>query len=344
MEYDKNFIINISSGFMGTFLLSAACEIKLFDALSDGSKTVEQLAEKTGTDSEQLIRILRPLAVYKLISRDNNGMYSLEKSGRMLISTDAGSMWGYAVFCGREAAKVWGRLGQALIEKRSLREFSDSGDMFEKQDKESFEIFDGMMKNVSSAINLSGFFNEFGNKNTSYHIVDIGGGTGTIIAKFLNYYTKSTGVIIDLEQAKDNAEINIETLGLKDRCRFKSGNFFNNIDVKGDIVILSRVLHDWNDENALKILKNIVGCLNDNSRLLIIENIMTETTERNALATYMNDIQMWGFCDSKERTEQEFNKLFMQSGLEIEKIYQASPKSSVYVISVRKNNIEEGEI
>lgn len=346
MEYEKNFIMNIASGFMGTFVLSAACEIRVFDALAEGSMTLEELAEKTGTESGQLVRLLRPLVVYKLISRDSRGVYSLEKAGRMLIRADRNSMWGYVMFCGQEAAKVWSRLGQALLEKRSLREYFDEADMFEKQgeDRERFTIFDGMMKNVSAGIDLSGFFSGFGDRNMPYRIVDIGGGTGTIMAKFLNYYRESSGIILDLPQAKDEAEQNMEAAGLSGRCVFRPGNFFEDIGITGDMVILSRVLHDWSDEHAVNILQNTAECLSEDGKLLVIENIMTETADRNALETYMNDIQMWGFCGSRERTKEEFTELFAHAGLELQEVRQTAEKSSVCVMVACRNNTEEGEI
>lgn len=346
MEYDKNFIMNIAGGFMGTFVLSAACEIRLFDAMADGRKSLSELSEITGTESSQLIRLIRPLLVYRFILKDNDGMYSLSRSGNMLVSTDSNSMWGYVVFCGREGAKVWSKISQALTEKCSLHDFFGNEDMFEKQSEDNgqFMIFDGMMKNVSAGIDFSGFFAGFGDKNMPCRIVDIGGGTGTIISKFLDYYPNTTGTIIDLAQTEQEAEKNISCSGLAERCVFRQGNFFENIDISGDWFILSRVLHDWNDEDAVKILENVSACLDDNSKLLVIENIMTESTDKSALETYMNDIQMWGFCGSKERTEEEFKELFANTGLVFEEVRPTSEKSSVYVMIVSRNNIEEGEI
>ncbi len=345
-EYMKRFVMNTANGFMGTYVLYAACELKIFDKLADGGKDINALAEATGTSAELLIRIVRPLVVYQLISRSSSGVYELEEGGRLLVSTDSSKMWGYVMFCGREGTEIWSRVSEGIHKNCSPYQLCSKEGLFDAQSKnsEQFDIFDSMMKNVSAKIELSGFFDEFADDNAEIKILDIGGGTGTIISRFLERYRKSTGVIADLEQAEEEAKKNIRRLGLDDRCRFLRGSFFEDIPEKADCIILSRVLHDWNDEDALKILETSVNCMNSGAKLLIIENIMLESDDRSALEAYMNDIQMWGFCGGKERTAEEFAELLSKVGLTIKAVHQTASDSNVKAIEAFIDNSEEGEI
>lgn len=345
-EYMKRFVMNTANGFMGTYVLYAACELKVFDKLADGGKDINALAKDTDTSPELLIRIVRPLVVYQLIFRSREGVYTLEAGGRLLVSTDSSKMWGYVMFCGREGTEIWSRVSEGIHKNCSPYQLCSREGLFDAQSKnsEQFDIFDSMMKNVSAKIELSGFFDEFADESTVMRILDIGGGTGTIISRFLERYKKSTGVIVDLEQAEEEARKNIRSSGIDGRCSFMRGSFFENIPEKGDCIILSRVLHDWNDEDALKILNTAANCMNSGAKLLIIENIMLETDDRSALEAYMNDIQMWGFCGGKERTADEFAELLSKVGLTLKAVHDTASDSNVKVIEAFRDVSEEGEI
>ena len=198
-----------------------------------------------------------------------------------------------------------------------------------------------MMKRGSKSVEFDSFFEKYGNQDKKYRIIDIGGGTGTIILKFLHNFKNSYGTIVDLEVARQRALKNIATSGIQERCIFKSGNFFEPLELTGDLYILSRVLHDWEDEKAKLILQNIVGCMDEKSELIILEGLMPDNVNEGRIEMYMNDIQMWGFCGGKERTKAEFADLLASVGLKMKYVYQLRNNDILSAIVAYKTKMEE---
>ena len=111
-------------------------------------------------------------------------------------------------------------------------------------------------------------------------IVDIGGGTGAIMTQFLKHFRSASGTIMDLEFVKEKALQKLKENSLLERCEFVSGDFFKPFSISGDIFVLSRVLHDWNDEDSIKILSHIRSNMTNDSILYIIELIIPESITR----------------------------------------------------------------
>lgn len=343
MKFDEYMIMNIANGFMGTYVLYTACRLKVFDALADGKKNLQELADIIQVKGQLLIRILRPLVAYKILFFDENDRYALESAGRLLISYEEDSLWTYVLFCGKESIQIWENMYPAILQNCAPKDLLAESDVFEtqKKDEKKFELFDGMMKSVSKSVELDSFFEKYGNQDKKYRIIDIGGGTGTIILKFLHNFKNSYGTIVDLEVARQRALKNIATSGIQERCIFKSGNFFEPLELTGDLYILSRVLHDWEDEKAKLILQNIVGCMDEKSELIILEGLMPDNVNEGSIEMYMNDIQMWGFCGGKERTKAEFADLLASVGLKMKYVYQLRKNDILSAIVAYKTKMEE---
>lgn len=343
MKFDEYIIMNIVNGFMGTYVLYTACRLKVFDVLSHGKKSLQELADIIQVKEGLLIRILRPLVAYKILSFDEKDGYALESAGRLLVSYEEDSLWTYVLFCGKESIQIWENMYPAILQNCAPKDLFSVSDIFEKQkrDEKKFELFNGMMERVSKSVELTPFFEKYGNQDKAYRIVDIGGGTGTIILKFLHNFKNSLGMIVDLEVAKEVALKNIFNNGAQDRCIFKSGNFFEPLELNGDLYILSRVLHDWEDDKAKLILQNVVECMDENSELIILEGLMPENINEGGIEMYMNDIQMWGFCGGKERTKAEFSDLLSLVGLNIKNIYQLASNNTISAIVAGKSKMEE---
>ena len=339
-------IMRLANGFMSTYVLYISCELKIFDQLEKQRKNIVQLSGILNINSDSLLRILRPLVSYGIISRDCNENYYLEKFGERLVSSNENSLWKYVLFCGREGMKKWKMLYPAMMEKNNLFSEKEDFNIFtgQKDNKEKFQVFDGMMETSSRNVNLENFLKEYMDKDRAVHIADVGGGTGTILFKFLKYYTKSIGTILDLHFVEEKAKKNILKNGLEKRCFFKQSDFFCNLNIKAEVFVLSRVLHDWEDRKALLILENISKCMSYNSDLIIIEEIMPETNEKGALEVYLNDLQMWAFCNGRERTEKEFNHLLEVVGLELNKSIYIQRGGYLAILIAKKRKMIEGFI
>ena len=343
MSYQRNYVQNLINGFMSTIVIYTGCELGIFDALKNSSKSVEILSQDIGITISELLRIVRPLEQYKLLQIKNNELTLLEV-GETLVSDNVGSLKAYALFCGRESLIAWGGMYPALKKRVSPRELLSKSHIFNdiEGSDELFQTFNEMMSAVSMQLDLTDFFKGFIEKNKEIKVVDVGGGTGTIIKKFLGYYKNATGTILDLAQARDTALKNLKENNMDYRCTFKETDFFKVIEEEADVFILSRVLHDWKDAEVSQILRNVANAMNDNSKLVVLEEIIRNANEPNAIRSYMNDIQMWVFCDGKERTLQEFSNLFKAVGLNIDSTFDT--KEGTAVIIAVKENEETGEL
>ncbi len=185
MSYQRNYVQNLINGFMSTMVLYTSCELGIFDALKKESQSVSKLAEALQITEIELIRLLRPLEQYKLLQIKGNE-WMLSELGEWLTTDQEGSLNAYTLFCGRESLPAWSCMSPALKKQVSPGEVWNQSNIFSdmEQNGARFQTFNGMMSSVSKQLDLTAFFEEFINKNETFTIADVGGGTGTIIKKF----------------------------------------------------------------------------------------------------------------------------------------------------------------
>lgn len=334
------------NGFMSTAIIYSACELGVFDSIKREKNKLNLLAEDLNVDPVYLIKILRPLEQYRII-RCENDVYSLTDMGEYLAEDSEDSLKDYTLFCGRECIKVWMKMYDSMVERKAPMELLGEDELFNnlENDENRFSTFNKMMSSVSKQLDLEALFIILESKFACIDIVDVGGGTGTIIKKFLSYYPQARGTILDLNQAKDAAEAGLLKDGFSTRCVFKEADFFKALQVTGDIFVLSRVLHDWDDEKSELILKNVKDAMGDDSKLVIIDEIILDSNNPACIKGYICDIQMWVFCNGKERTKAEFEVLLKKAGLQIDDIINIDNGTSAIIC--KKENVtayEFGEI
>jgi hypothetical protein len=157
-------------------------------------------------------------------------------------------------------------------------------------------------------------------------VVDIGGGTGELLAAIMAANAGLRGVLFDLPNVVDRAVSVLS--GVVDRCTVERGSFFEHVPRHGDIYLLKHILHDWDDERAGAILRCCRRCMPANARLLIIERKLPEIAEPEADAeSFLTDLEMLVMTSGgRERTEAEFRSLLVDAGFEPARIVPtASP-------------------
>jgi len=331
-------IIGMLQGYSTSYLLYTACEAGIFNVLYEEKKSLHNIAIFVDIDEDILFRILRPLVAMNLIELDDE-LFSLSELGARISKYHENSLENTILFVGRECMKCWANLYEALSKKTIPFVLSEKQAFFEKHGEEgdSFLSFNEMMQTNSFNLDISNYLKEAGEKEIKT-IVDIGGGAGEIILKFLSHYQSASGIIVDLEHVKGVAENNIEKYGMHERCSFVSGDFFTSSLGEADIFILSRILHDWDDEQSLKLLNNVIRSMNDYSRLLVIERILPDELNGRNVQFFMNDLHIWSICGGKERSLKEFTLLFGSVGLVIRETTKLNSNESVLEIGL-KNEI-----
>ena len=166
----------------------------------------------------------------------------------------------------------------------------------------------------------------FGDAKT---VMDIGGGRGGLLAAVLNQHQSLTGILFDQPQVVSNPEAIIKA-GLEDRCDGVAGNFFEAIPGSADVYMLKRILHDWSDEGALRILTCIRKALTAEDRVAVIDAIIKPGNDADP-NKYL-DMGIMTLLQGRERTAEEFENLFTSAGLQLLRILPTPAPSTMSII------------
>ena len=164
---------------------------------------------------------------------------------------------------------------------------------------------------------------------TQFHtIADVGGGLGSIVRAILKACPKLKGVISEMPEVVEPARRAIAEDGLSSRCTAMASDFFVSIPAGADAYFMKHILHDWNDEDATCILKNIRTVIPSNGKLVLAETVVP--TDANFHPGKLIDIEMLVFLKGKERTEPEWRKLLEGAGFRVTRIIET--KSPLHLI------------
>ena len=149
-------------------------------------------------------------------------------------------------------------------------------------------------------------------------LVDVAGGHGRLIAALLKANPEMRGILFDLPRVVEGASPLLEKEGVADRCEAVGGDIFEAIPSGGDIYLLSRIIHDWDDERALSILQNCAAAMSERSKLVIVDIVLPEIIEPSpsVQSQMLLDLNMLARTGGRERTATEFRTLLRSAGLQ----------------------------
>ncbi len=311
-------------GALLTQLLYVAARLDLPERLRAGPRPAAALAAAVGADPGALARLLRALAFLGVV-REEAGAFALTPAGARLQAGAPGSLRGSALFYG--APWSWQAFGALLEAVRTgipaFRTVHGTG-LFEylARHPEAAETFNEHMLAVTGqdaeAIVAAYDFGGLG------RIVDVGGGHGALLAAILRRVSAARGVLFDRASVVEGAREFLGAAGLADRCELRGGSFFEAVPPDGDCYLLKDILHDWDDERALAVLRACRRAMAPAARLLVIERVLPAdgTPAPGALV----DVVMLVLTGGQERTEREYRALLAAAGLRLTRaVPTASP-------------------
>lgn len=329
-------IREMAGGFMLTQMVYTAVKLGIADYLHSGLFTsVSELASAINADPKSLNRFLRMMVVLDLLVQEDDGWFRLSPQGELLRADHPESMSSRILYIGEVSypsteglyyATKTGEPGFDHIFGIPFFEYfthnASAGALFNELMSRSVE---DRVAGVLESYDFSG----------ARRIIDIGGGTGTLIAAIASANNNVAGTIFDSPAVMDEARDYLDKRGLSDRCQAIAGDFFHDsIPAGGDLYLLSNIIHDWDDDHAAKILLNCRSAMYDGSTLLIIEQIMPKRV-MDAPVTIASDLSMMLLLRGRERTEEEFRELLSMAGLNMSAII---PFEQTRVYSGRKGN------
>ena len=320
-------VFQLAFGYILSSALQVAASLRVADALAGGPRTVSELARQSGADEDALYRVLRALAsagVFEEIAprRFSNNVASeqlrSEKPGlheMVLWMTDAFHMKVYAdvmhsVMTGKPAAEK--TFGMPVFE------------YFPKEPELSERFNNAMTALSASVIPAVLEVYDFSGIGT---LVDVAGGHGHVLMSILEAYPQMKGVLGDLPHVLAGAEPRIRARGLSDRCRTEAIDFFKAVPAGGDAYIMKHIIHDWDDERALVILRNIRKAMNPGGRVILIESVLQPGNQPDF--GKIIDLEMLLMPGGRERTEEEFRSLFERAGFRLTRILATRAPLSV---------------
>lgn len=316
----------ILSHFWMTQAISVVTRLGVPEILVDEAKPVAQIAAEVGAHAPTLNRLLRGLAERGVFAVKDGG-YALTPLGNTLRRGTPGSQASMAVMLGSDW-QVALRAGfyEGVRTGRSPWAAVDDGGIFGYLDShpEDAEVFNEAMIEVSaSASAVVAARYDFGRFKT---LVDVGGGQGYLLAAVLAANPTLRGVLFDQADVIAGAQAQLERHGVTGRCELVAGSFFETVPDGADGYIVSKVLHDWDDESALAILRNIATAMRPDATLLISEWVLPDDeTEPDPVGRVL-DVQMFIVTDSgRERTQREFSDLLNQAGLRLVRVLRDRP-------------------
>lgn len=289
-----------------------AIELELAEKIRDGHSSAESIATAAKADARMIYRILRLLAGQGILQESEDREFSLTAMGETLLPESPESIAALGMLTHHPA--VWAAFGDLPHTVRTGETAFDhaigkSWIEHMAADNEFAGVFHRAMNGLTRMHNSS--VAEAYDFSKHSRIVDVGGGNGALLSAILSQFEKLSGTLFDRESAIEQARQGIG--GSMDRCELVVGDFFTAIPNGGDAYILKIVLHDWEDDDCIRILKNCREAMADGGRVLVIERLIGAPNV--ASLTHFADMHMMTFTGGVERSESEFRDLFERSGL-----------------------------
>ena len=299
-------------------MLATAVRMGIFDQLSDEPTPAHRLAEHAGTLPDPTYRLMRALTVIGALVEQPERRFTLGPLGKLLrkdapcsfapLTLNNAAPWAAEVSWTLLHSMKTGESGFRSRFGKSLFEWLSEHPEDERLFSESMSTFSGL---------------EIGSILASYDfarhssVVDVGGAHGDFLHALLETQAHMTGTLFDVPSVIERAATIPRGEGVRRRCSFVGGDFFESVPSGKDLYVLKHILHDWDDERALRILRSVQSAMPRGGRLLIAEQGIAPPGIPNP--GKLLDVVMLSLLESgRERSAEDFASLLSQAGLELE--------------------------
>ena len=320
-------VLQMAMSAMISQALGVAAKLGIADVLNDGPKTAAEIAVVTGTHERSIYRILRTLASTGVFSETGEKQFRNTALSDVLRSDVPGSMKNMAAFMAEpwHFAVLANLLYSAQTGETAFEKTLGEGifQWFAKHDDES-ELFNKAMTDMSSFA-APGIVQSYDFSGINV-LADIAGGHGFLLSQILKANEHLKGILFDLDHVIAGAGALLEAQGVADRIETASGDFFKEVPT-ADAYIMKHIIHDWDDDRAILIMKNIHRAMTGDGKLLLAEMVVPPGNEPHA--SKVLDLEMLTLPGGIERTEAEFASLFEQAGFRLNRVVPTPSPFSV---------------
>lgn len=307
--------------------IHVAATLGIADLLKDGPRTVDDLAQATGSRAPALYRLLRALASVGIFAEVDD-RFELTPMAQYLRTDVPGSVRAWAMYVGRPYAwSTWAHLLHSVRTGEPAFPMLHGATPWEYRadHPEESAIFDAAMTGISAAV--SGAVADSYDFSRIGVLADVGGGRGELLATILAANPRLRGILFDLPHVVAGAGPVLEQAGVADRCEIVGGSFFEVVPGGADAYILKSVVHDWDDARAVEILRACRAAMAETSRLLLVEPIIRPGNEPDPMK--LRDVMMLVMLGGRERTADDFQKLLDEAGFRLSRVIPTGSPFSI---------------
>jgi hypothetical protein len=321
-------LLELAMGSMVTQAIYVAAELRFAEALVDGPLHPADLAQKVGAHEEAVARVLRLLATQGIFEGQEDGTYALTPMADALRADHPMSMRDIAVLMGHPIHwEDWGnfletvRTGEPGLPKlRGMGAFE-----YLEQNPEYGAVFINGMGSMSNTetfpVAAAYDFTQFGT------VVDFCGGQGGLLAGILQSAPDAKGILADPRVAGNGAVEFLASQGVAERVTTHDGGLFDPVVTGGDAYVLKHIVHDWPEDKALEILRNVRAAIPEHGKLLLVEMVPTEDNEPHSAK--LVDLWLMLLVGGKERTKAQYADLLSRAGFKLERVVETAAAVSV---------------
>ncbi|SFY19975.1 acetylserotonin O-methyltransferase [Streptomyces atratus] len=314
-------LIELMAGFWKTQAVYIATESGIVDHIPvDGRIPAIELALETGTDPDALGRLLLFLESLGVVDGDETNGYALTPVGELLRTDTRDSMRDHVRIYGSHFYQAWGALSHSLRTGGSAFTHVYGSDLFSylHQNPELSLTYErAMVAGTPFFAEVSGAFDFSGARR----IVDVAGGHGALLNEILNANPGPRAVLFDAAHVIEEAAGRPIATDHADRCERVPGDFFESVPENGDVYLLSRILHCFDDEACHRILTNCRRAMAPGGKLVILERMLTKGTGSSLTQGYnMHMLVVLG--GGRERDEAQYRTLLDKAGFAVESIHE----------------------
>ncbi|ARV58878.1 hypothetical protein BZZ01_09760 [Nostocales cyanobacterium HT-58-2] len=301
--------------------LGIVAKLSIADLLTEGAKSIEELAQATESHIPSLYRVLRCLTTVGVFNEVKPRHFALTPLAEYLQSDNPYSLkylamtnidqWRWHVF-GDMFHTV--KTGEPAI--KSVYSVNNYWQYLEKN-SESNLLFSQSMFSIAQNCQIQ-LLKSYDFSKVS-KIIDIAGGQGLIISAILKHNPHLQGILFDMPETVVDAVKLLKAEGVAARCEIVGGDMFQSIPCGGDIYLLSYIMIDWDDRSICNLLENIRYSMPENSKVLVIDTVIPVSNDYH----WSKWEDLFALCmgDGVVRTQTEFQTIFQKAGFELVKTF-----------------------
>jgi hypothetical protein len=320
-------IAQMAAGYWVSQALYVAAKLNVADRLIAGPRTAKELAIECQAHPAALYRLLRALASLGIFAEIDGQRFTLTSLAEPLRSDAAESKRAMLLMAGDEQFRAWGELLYSVQtgDRGFDRVFGQRLFDYLSERPEQAKVFDAAMVSIhgheTPAMLAAYDFSQLGT------LADIGGGNGSVLIAILQQHPQLRGVLFDLPSVAHRASPAVAAAGLSDRCQIVGGSFFESVPAAADAYLMRHIIHDWDDERSLAILRNIHGAAPPGGKLLVVESVIQPGNDPDFAK--LLDLTMLVIPGGQERTANEYRQLFSAAHFELQRIVPTAAGVSI---------------